>query len=137
MPFVAIDILRARHEANVGRKRITRCTGISHSFPHDLESIFYVFCWICIVITGPNFTPRPRSDNVEFGTEAIPNCFPSSSSHPNYAVLVGYKESCVVLEENFLYSVLDSFHSYFGQPFPHCACTNCRCHNIYIYPDFE
>ena len=71
IPFVAIDFLRVWHKAKVGRKRITRWTGISHSFPHDLESISYVFCWICIVLAGPNFTPRPRSDNFEFGTEAI------------------------------------------------------------------
>ena len=93
IPFVAIDILRTWHEAKIGRKRITRWTGISHLFPHKLESIFYVFCWICIVIAGPNFTPRPQSDNFEFGTETISLWFPSSSCDPNYAVLAGHKES--------------------------------------------
>ena len=83
IPFVAIDILRAWYEAKLDTKRPKEWTEVSHSFTHDLESIFYVFCWICIVIAGPNFTPP--SDNFEFGSEAISLWFTSSSSDPNYA----------------------------------------------------
>ena len=57
IPFVATDIRRAWHEAKLESKRTTRWISSSHLFAHDLESIFYVFCWICIVIAGPNFTP--------------------------------------------------------------------------------
>ena len=84
IPFVPKDILMAWHDAQLGFNSYKRYAGMSHAFAHNLESIFYVFCWICIVIAGPNFIPRPRSDYSKFEKEDISLWFPRSSSNPSF-----------------------------------------------------
>ena len=45
----------------------------------------------------------------------------SSSGKPNYRVIASCKKACIGFEKDFRYSILRSFHSYFGQPFADCA----------------
>ncbi|PKB97414.1 hypothetical protein RhiirA5_433202 [Rhizophagus irregularis] len=45
LPFMAIDILLQQS---------------AHGFQHDLESFFYVLCWICCEFEGPCGTPRDK-----------------------------------------------------------------------------
>ena len=59
MPFDAIDTIMAWIEVVYTSGFENSFTDVPHSLAHDLESIFYVFCWICTVIAGPNFTPGP------------------------------------------------------------------------------
>ena len=89
-PFVAINILRAWYEAKLNTKRPKEWTEVFHSFTHDLESVFSVFCCVCIIIgAGPNFTPRPRSDKYKFNKQAIHRCFTVSGPDPDYEGLAG------------------------------------------------
>ncbi len=37
-------------------------TKFSHDYHHDLESLFYVICWICTMYSGPNGKMRKESE---------------------------------------------------------------------------
>lgn len=45
VPFMAIEVLKSQRNPK------------AHEFYHDLESIFYVLCWVCTVCGGPG---KPR-----------------------------------------------------------------------------
>ncbi|TFY77517.1 hypothetical protein EWM64_g6495 [Hericium alpestre] len=45
LPYMAIDILTAKQS-------------VEHKAYHDLESFFYVLCWICTVMAGPGLPRR-------------------------------------------------------------------------------
>ncbi|EJD02666.1 uncharacterized protein FOMMEDRAFT_167854 [Fomitiporia mediterranea MF3/22] len=47
LPFMALEMLEEESS-----------NGVPHAYYHDLESIFYVLCWICTSQEGPNNTER-------------------------------------------------------------------------------
>jgi hypothetical protein len=49
---------------------LTELNPVKHEFYHDLESLFYVMCYICCVCAGPNNTLREDLDVFETAVEA-------------------------------------------------------------------
>ncbi|KAH8117969.1 hypothetical protein DFH11DRAFT_869142 [Phellopilus nigrolimitatus] len=71
LPFMAIGILQAQNRKSV----------LPHGYNHDLESVFYIFCWICTVIEGPYGKVR-TTDN--FKIEMSEVAFWAGVTIPNY-----------------------------------------------------
>ena len=89
---------------------------ITHTIEHDLESVFYVFLWICTVIAGPRFKPRASK---RFAFERTP--LYSWLSWGNLYFVAATKLYQICTPEHFEEKILDYFHIYFGNDFEECA----------------
>ncbi|TDL13485.1 hypothetical protein BD410DRAFT_684355, partial [Rickenella mellea] len=91
VPFMAIDIL----------------LGIAtHDADHDLESLFYVFCWICITRGGPG---RSRKD-FKFENSRLAKWAGNPTDTPDD---IGCKKVATVQAGYFELWILKEFHPYF------------------------
>ncbi|TDL22898.1 hypothetical protein BD410DRAFT_787708 [Rickenella mellea] len=90
-PFMAIHILlgTATHDAD-----------------HDLESVFYVFCWICITRAGPG---RTRKD-FAFEKSHLSWWVGEPLDRPNS---IGAKKFATIQADSFKTWILNEFHPYF------------------------
>lgn len=52
IPFMAIELLQ---------EYITPNEGFVHTFSHDLESLIYVFVWVCVLYQAPNEIRRDKT----------------------------------------------------------------------------
>ncbi|TDL22921.1 hypothetical protein BD410DRAFT_182873 [Rickenella mellea] len=78
----------------------------THDADHDLESLFYVFCWICITRAGPG---RSRKD-FKFENSHLAKWAGKPTDTP---VDIGCKKSTSVQVEWFEPWILNEFHPYF------------------------
>ncbi|KAH8109259.1 hypothetical protein DFH11DRAFT_1548392 [Phellopilus nigrolimitatus] len=56
LPFMAIELLRSYKDGK---------PMFPHAYYHDLESVFYVLCWLCTVLEGP-YNKERESDKFDF-----------------------------------------------------------------------
>ncbi|KAH8109268.1 hypothetical protein DFH11DRAFT_951749 [Phellopilus nigrolimitatus] len=55
LPFMAIELLRSYKDGK---------PMFPHAYYHDMESVFYVLCWLCTVLEGP-YNKKRDSDNFD------------------------------------------------------------------------
>ncbi|TDL29097.1 hypothetical protein BD410DRAFT_3664 [Rickenella mellea] len=91
VPFMAVAILLKRHDHHPG---------------HDLESLFYVLCWICVTRAGPN---QPRE--FDFGKSRLSKwCGKAGDTFEDVA---DAKQFACGTTNMFKRSVLAEMHPYF------------------------
>ncbi|KAH8109272.1 hypothetical protein DFH11DRAFT_1881375 [Phellopilus nigrolimitatus] len=61
LPFMAIEVLQSHKNGKPKH---------AHAYYHDLESVFYVLCWLCTVLEGP-YNKERDSDNFDFESSEI------------------------------------------------------------------
>ncbi|TDL27695.1 hypothetical protein BD410DRAFT_869098, partial [Rickenella mellea] len=82
---------------------------VEHDARHDIESLFYAFCWICVTIAGPN---RPRRR--KYFEVGRPKIFAwSSQPRETFEAIGERKQSSVSTRPIFEKGVLKDFHPYF------------------------
>lgn len=88
-----------------------------HSCKHDLESIFYIFCWVCTVFDGPGYQVRAPT---KFRFIGIPlsSWFTTTKNlfAAEYLRWVHVSKSGA-----FERNILQYFDAYFGPNFKQCA----------------
>jgi len=77
---------------------------------HDLESLFYVLCWTCTVQARPNGQKRPKSD---FDYMTIVHKW-LGKGDSDFSTLGNVKQNNVIIETNFLTTVIKGMHPYFS-----------------------
>jgi hypothetical protein len=87
---------------------LTELNSVKHEFYHDLESLFYVMCYICCICAGPNYTLR-RDKNV-FKT-AIGKWL--GKKNQTESQIGEEKYRTVLSSKAFKKSILVVFHPYF------------------------
>jgi hypothetical protein len=80
-----------------------------HGFYHDLESLFYVMCYICCVCAGPNYTLRK---DINIFHTAIAKWF-GKENHTEKEIGEA-KYRTVTPRANFQRYILSVFHPYFN-----------------------
>ncbi|KAH8113475.1 hypothetical protein DFH11DRAFT_1598800 [Phellopilus nigrolimitatus] len=106
LPYMALDLLVCGKDGN---------PEVAHAYYHDLESIFFVLCWICTILQGPNYEKRKDFD---FGQATISGWVGPDPENPNYRRLRRYKETSVVEQDTFEKEVLGQFAPYFDDLHP-------------------
>ena len=91
-------------------------SSIPRTIEHELESVFYVFLWICTVIAGPHFKPR-ASMRFDFEKTPLYRWF----SDENLYDALSAKAYQISSTFSFETEVLRYFHCYFGNDFKECA----------------
>ena len=116
IPFVTRDILQACHQMECARKPVKNRIAVPCMIKHDLESVFYVFLWLCTVISGPHFKPRASKF---FAFDGLP--LYSWFSEDNLRNNAFAKSGQINVPFAFEWSILDNSHIYFGDDFKRCA----------------
>lgn len=115
VPFIALDIL------NTWKQDGKRNDPIAHSPKHDLESLLYVFCYLCTVLAGPRRTDkvkkknyptiRPGSSIYDFETTRLARWFYRGKK--DMESLADSKGIDLGRPKTFEDNVVSKFHSYF------------------------
>lgn len=93
---MAIDVLNASKQKH------------KHAYYHDLESLFYVLCWVCTVSAGPG-VDRPSK---EFPNSVVRHWNDQEPSEIGMAMVAASKEVNTKNDEAFG-QILKDFHEYF------------------------
>lgn len=84
----------------------------SHSYFHDLESMFYVICWLCTLYSGPCSKKRQFSSSIRpYHKTAVAGWNGDASDSKDLMVLYRLKVASVGV--NLFESTLDDFDAYF------------------------
>ncbi|KAH8115436.1 hypothetical protein DFH11DRAFT_1507757, partial [Phellopilus nigrolimitatus] len=114
MPFMAIDILR---QSPLGSKKPllkgSNKTPIMHDYYHDLESVFYMLCWLCIAQAGPNSKDRQSTEPFDYESSAIGRWAAGGQDKPHYPDAAYVKHGMMAMADSFEEEVLGDFHNYF------------------------
>ncbi|KAH8113924.1 hypothetical protein DFH11DRAFT_1598227 [Phellopilus nigrolimitatus] len=73
LPYMAVGLL-------------TRESKEEHDYLHDLESLFYVYCWICCTLSGPHAAPRFTDEFTYEGSQISKWCARDVNTHTMDAV---------------------------------------------------
>jgi hypothetical protein len=95
---------------------VTELDAVRHGFYHDLESLFYVMCYICCVCAGPNYTLRK---DINIFHTAIGKWF-GKKNHTEKEIGEA-KYQTVSPVQTFSKCVLPVFHEYFNPLKPYLA----------------
>jgi hypothetical protein len=95
IPYMAIELL-------------TELKSVKHEFYHDLESLFYVICYICCICAGPNYTLR---DDLKVFETAIAKWF--GTKEQSESDIGKEKYETVSIPDDFEEMILHVFHPYF------------------------
>ncbi|KLO05872.1 hypothetical protein SCHPADRAFT_946555 [Schizopora paradoxa] len=106
VPFMAVDLLE--HFDGT----------YAHDYQHDLESLFYVICWICTVHSGPNGKCRSVEEIVKSN---IYSWNVHDFSEKNLKQIARTKSALTKIKETFRTSIEEDFHPYFAPIFD-CLC---------------
>ncbi len=93
-------------------------TKFSHDYHHDLESLFYVICWICTMYSGPNGKMRKES---EYKSSNVASWNVRDFSDESLKVAARAKRGFTKIMEDFRTEITDDFHPYFT-PIFECMC---------------
>ncbi|KAH8115425.1 hypothetical protein DFH11DRAFT_1877157 [Phellopilus nigrolimitatus] len=114
MPFMAIDILK---QSPLGSKKPlpkgSNKTPIMHDYYHDLESVFYMLCWLCIAQAGPNSKDRQSTEPFDYESSAIGRWAAGGQDKPHYPDAAYVKHGMMAMADSFEEEVLGDFHNYF------------------------
>ncbi|KAH8109317.1 hypothetical protein DFH11DRAFT_1515778 [Phellopilus nigrolimitatus] len=61
LPFMAIEVMQSNDDGD---------PMFPHAYYHDLESLFYILCWICTILEGP-YNKERKTDAFDFGMSEI------------------------------------------------------------------
>ncbi|THH03735.1 hypothetical protein EW145_g6048 [Phellinidium pouzarii] len=100
LPFMALDMMVTENDNNVPQ-----------AYYHDLESVFYVLCWICTTQEGPNSTRR--SPDFNFSGSDVAKWAGYGRDAPDIELIRRAKEATVHDALNFEARVLRKFAPYF------------------------
>jgi hypothetical protein len=95
---------------------LTGVGSVKHEFYHDLESLFYVMCYICCICAGPNNTLREDLDVFE---TAIGKWFGKEGRTEQQ--IGAEKYETVTSFDHFAEHILPAFHSYFEPLMPYMS----------------
>ena len=98
---------------NNWRSRPRRPLLTPHSIKHDVESIFYVVCWLCTVASGPDCMIRPPSDRYTFGSTALSWWFPATGV--DLRSIECCKRGCICDWQDFEKDIMSCFHPYWAE----------------------
>ncbi|KAH8109275.1 hypothetical protein DFH11DRAFT_1479433, partial [Phellopilus nigrolimitatus] len=104
LPFMAIELLRSYKDGK---------PMFPHAYYHDLESVFYVLCWLCIVLEGP-YNKKRDSDNFDFEGSEITKW--SGLHIPNASLDHIWSSKQGVMKDpiSFKSLIVDNFAPYFA-----------------------
>ncbi|KAH8115452.1 hypothetical protein DFH11DRAFT_1726283 [Phellopilus nigrolimitatus] len=114
LPFMAIEVLMQNLPGSKEPplKGLDR-TPIMHDYYHDLESVFYSLCWLCIAQAGPHSKDRESTEPFVYKTSAIGRWAAAGQDEPYY-LGVAYRKRCMVtMTHIFEREVRRDFHKYF------------------------
>lgn len=92
----------------------------THKYHHDLESLFYVICWICTIYCGPNEETREPS---EYKSSSITGWNVQDDSHESLKRVATSKRGFVSMG---IEAIEENFHPYF-RPLFDCLCKIQNC----------
>ncbi|EJD02665.1 uncharacterized protein FOMMEDRAFT_167853 [Fomitiporia mediterranea MF3/22] len=101
LPFMALEML-AEETSN----------RVKHAYYHDLESIFYVLCWLCTSQEGPNNTERDHR-TFDFNKSEVAKWAGIGKENSNLDDIRRCKAATIRDESEFTEKVLGDFAPYF------------------------
>ncbi|THH12839.1 hypothetical protein EW146_g7317 [Bondarzewia mesenterica] len=108
LPYMSAELASSRHDPyEVGNDSFPKVT--RHELVHDLESFFWVLCWICICRKGPGTHRFLTVNDSEECKEAVSNLFETESTRLNAMA----KTQIMEKESRFGSDILKSFSPYF------------------------
>ncbi|KLO06778.1 hypothetical protein SCHPADRAFT_882422 [Schizopora paradoxa] len=115
VPFMAIDVLRAPR------------LHLDHEYYHDLESLFYVLCWVCTVSAGPS-VGRPSK---EYPNSVVRGWNEEEPTEKGMERVADSKEVNMKTDKTFG-RIIEDFHEYF-EPIFGCILGLRKC----LFPIFQ
>ncbi|KAH8113473.1 hypothetical protein DFH11DRAFT_1510273 [Phellopilus nigrolimitatus] len=106
LPFMALELLDSDADGN---------PKVAHAYYHDLESIFYILCWICTILQGPNNEERK---NFNFAASEIGMWAGLHVNNPNLGDIRVRKQDSIHYLNRFKSNVLGEFSPYFKDLHP-------------------
>ncbi|KAH8112638.1 hypothetical protein DFH11DRAFT_1744852 [Phellopilus nigrolimitatus] len=107
LPFMALEMMIDQEKNK-----------IRHAYYHDLESIFYVLCWICTAQEGPS--NLRRSLDFDFNSSAVAEWAGYGKDEPTVEDVRKAKQAVVAKADDFNEYVLGQFAPYF-EPLRDCV----------------
>ncbi|EJD02664.1 uncharacterized protein FOMMEDRAFT_167852 [Fomitiporia mediterranea MF3/22] len=101
LPFMALEML-AEETSN----------RVKHAYYHDLESIFYVLCWLCTSQEGPNNTERDHR-TFDFNKSEVAKWTGAGMDNPTFDAIKTRKSAIVCNDTEFTEKILSDFAPYF------------------------
>ncbi|KAH8109271.1 hypothetical protein DFH11DRAFT_1731203 [Phellopilus nigrolimitatus] len=106
LPFMALDVLDSDADGN---------PRVAHAYYHDLESVFYILCWICTILKGPNNDER---EHFNFAASEIGMWAGLDMDNANLEDIQLKKEYTIKHLSRFKSNVLGQFSPYFKDLHP-------------------
>lgn len=95
----------------------------AHNYWHDLESLFYVVCWVCTAFSGPY---AKRREFGEFSASHVYTWRYLTASEDHLKQAIDSKLSFTSSDKNFKRDMERDFHHYFA-PIFNCVCQMRAC----------
>ncbi|KAH8115424.1 hypothetical protein DFH11DRAFT_1759779 [Phellopilus nigrolimitatus] len=122
IPFMAIEIMDQNPPGS--KKPLAKDLNgepIIHDYYHDLESVFYMLCWLCIAQAGPNSKDRQSTEPFDYKSSAIGKWAAAGQDESDYQKVADAKCWMVTMTHRFKRKVLDYFHEYFEELTPYVS----------------
>ncbi|KAH8109274.1 kinase-like domain-containing protein, partial [Phellopilus nigrolimitatus] len=106
VPYMALEILTCDEDGD---------PEVAHTYYHDLESIFYVLCWICTVFQGPDSEKR---EDLDYENTTIAGWMAQDPENVDHYHIRLRKKVSVVNRSVFKKDILGQFAPYFDDLHP-------------------